>query len=389
MLLQRLSALFLVIFFFIYLVKVGEVFNLGFLPSILSFVLAFLSLMLSYRVLYKKNHIDLVVFFYAIILVFSAIHGPDISTALRYLAQIATYSIAPYLLFRTINVDEVLVTRFRRYSLLIFVPLSAWVYFSLGAGGLFHNFRLGNNDFNPVAVGYLLGFFVLAVFFELLHESNGKHVKFCYTLLLLLILVLLTLTGSRGPLISVVIVCILSTTISKFSFSKLLFTIAVIGVICFIMFKLFVDSEGASRFTNPLNSASALERFNEWQHALLYFEQNPVFGLGLGGFDIIYGNYPHNVFLEHASNTGITGLIAYAVLAVLTIIFFVYENSNSNSNSVELRFLVSGLVYAFSVRLLSLNMANSKEIFLFLALYITLSMTKAKPYVDEHPLNSK
>jgi len=54
---------------------------------------------------------------------------------------------------------------------------------------------------------------------------------------------------------------------------------------------------------------SSLARYDRYRFAWYAFEHNPVAGVGIGGFTALSGyEYPHNLFLEVASKTGIVGL---------------------------------------------------------------------------------
>ncbi len=59
-----------------------------------------------------------------------------------------------------------------------------------------------------------------------------------------------------------------------------------------------------------------------FEQALLLFVQNPVTGVGLGGFDYLTGmEYPHNFFLELLCETGLVGTISALLLLIIPLIW--------------------------------------------------------------------
>ena len=71
----------------------------------------------------------------------------------------------------------------------------------------------------------------------------------------------------------------------------------------------------------PETEASTETRLALYQIALEQFGQNPLFGIGLGGMVTVLQTagvvYPHNLFLEFASETGIIGLLLHALGLIL------------------------------------------------------------------------
>jgi O-antigen ligase len=68
---------------------------------------------------------------------------------------------------------------------------------------------------------------------------------------------------------------------------------------------------------------SAAGRVERAQDALELFRQQPVFGVGVGGFDLargygdgLRGDYPHNIVLEVACELGVLGLALFLALVV-------------------------------------------------------------------------
>lgn len=76
----------------------------------------------------------------------------------------------------------------------------------------------------------------------------------------------------------------------------------------------------AATMADPL-TLSAHTRVERATAAIDVFGENPIFGAGIGGFDMLFsnadtgrGDYPHNIFLEVAAELGLVGLAAFLLL---------------------------------------------------------------------------
>ena len=53
-----------------------------------------------------------------------------------------------------------------------------------------------------------------------------------------------------------------------------------------------------------METESPYIRIDHIQHAIVYFYEEPIFGMGLTGFASSYGVYPHNIFIEFIVEVG-------------------------------------------------------------------------------------
>lgn len=74
-------------------------------------------------------------------------------------------------------------------------------------------------------------------------------------------------------------------------------------------------------YTHPV--FSTLMRLNYWKDALGVIKLSPLFGVGIGNFNITYSRYAHNSYLQFWAEAGILSLISYLwiVLAVFKAAF--------------------------------------------------------------------
>jgi len=131
------------------------------------------------------------------------------------------------------------------------------------------------------------------------------------------------------------------------------------------------DPEGAlarilalDTYLNP-NHASVAARLEQFQVAWRIFADNPVLGPGIGGFTTTSpgaGGYPHNFFLELASNSGVVGL----TLAIATIACAVTTGLRYRVASIPDWgwFLLAILVSGFAIQQVSFSLPMGKPLYL-------------------------
>jgi O-antigen ligase len=117
--------------------------------------------------------------------------------------------------------------------------------------------------------------------------------------------------------------------------------------------KLLLDKEVVSKYLSD-NKLVLLfdrsDRLSMWLVALKNFGDNPVFGLGFGsyihiGFQLDYleggpiYSYPHNPFLELASQAGLIGLIIFSILVAYSFIL-IFRTYRLSSVSIDFVFVL-------------------------------------------------
>lgn len=180
----------------------------------------------------------------------------------------------------------------------------------------------------------------------LLNVNSNKALRFLYFLVYTLVLFTLFALSSRAVLISLFLV----------SFSTILFFIIYKSrplfvpikrivffhfaslIISFSAFQSFMPSNSEASVLNRITTintedTSASQRLRYYGHAINFFKQNPIIGVGLGnwkiksidldkdninGYTVPY--HVHNDFLELATELGIIGLLSY--LSIFIFSFF-------------------------------------------------------------------
>lgn len=174
-------------------------------------------------------------------------------------------------------------------------------------------------------VGYTMsGLFA----FNLLQFINNKKIlsKLFYLVLMALNIMLIVYSGSRGSLVSIVLIFLISA--SKFLLNKRrIIILPVLALFAFGVVKIISANQNygfaIDRVLSGLSSSqdqSTQERFNLYKIAIQSFEDSPLFGKGIGSFSNAYGQYyyPHNIVLEILNDFGLIGIIVALLISIFT-----------------------------------------------------------------------
>jgi O-antigen ligase len=176
--------------------------------------------------------------------------------------------------------------------------------------------RLNLSSLNPISVGHLGGTLaLLSVWFLLSKESLAWAIKLVLVSSIILGFYLILTSGSRGPLISVIISLIIYIALSgKSGYFRIIFAISFVTLL-FYYLTLYIDSSGAYSILKRIestfsgNDASFLGRQTSFSGAVEQFLDSPIFGDSIE--EKITEFYPHNVILEAFMATGLLGGLAF------------------------------------------------------------------------------
>jgi len=232
--------------------------------------------------------------------------------------------------------------------------LGVKVFFDIDFGGKFNILGL-----NPIWIGRYLSYAILIELFYIMgfYPSLLKNIGKSFFLITLIILqsYLLFLTGSRGPLLGLII-GVLSVVIIRLHINiKTLLSIIIVILLIIFIIGLFIPQEILGRITtsDDAGKITAAIRLLANIEALRYFANNVVFGIGFGSFkfggeifDIIL--YPHNIFTEILSETGIIGFILFMYILVTILIKFIrnWKLLNVNIASLVLGLFIASFINA-------------------------------------------
>jgi len=116
--------------------------------------------------------------------------------------------------------------------------------------------------------------------------------------------------ASIGMAVCLVIIPVLARRIR-------LYVLYGLGIFAALAFENFMEGFIARMFTITRYSEdlSIVDRFSLWQSGWEMFIRNPLFGIGLNGFEAVVGQTPHNSFTQILAEGGITSFLVFMLLS--------------------------------------------------------------------------
>ena len=181
-------------------------------------------------------------------------------------------------------------------------------------------------DANPISAGRgAAAGFVIAMFLMLVPVSAA--VRFFATVALPLVAIALLASGSRGPILALVlgISVMLILMPGGAERRKRLTLLFGSGIVTIFLASRLVPTESIQRslsfFLGTGTGRDSNERVYTWGEAWQLFTEHPLFGSGVGGFAIREPilAYPHNILLEALAELGIVGFALVSSFLALAI----------------------------------------------------------------------
>ncbi len=210
-------------------------------------------------------------------------------------------------------------------------------------------------------------------FFRVFSYHHPKRRELILNFSFIVLLLGLLFSGARGAIVCTFICIIISLLFYRSIFLEKLKIVFLIGA-ALILFYTFTSSSSHTRLLQTAQLAlGSGESDGSLNSRVLAFEisierwgQNPIFGLGLGGFNTFYKTdlprkilYPHNIFLETLVELGILG-----TLLILTYIVSLFTALYKIKPELIILFL-----YALGLAMFSKDMASNPLLFSFIAIY--------------------
>lgn len=217
----------------------------------------------------------------------------------------------------------------RRYGLNAFLAsyinvtlmvLAATLAYRIGSG-----YELGSRDGRflingPITYGWLMG--IAAVIGLFLYYQVGRRKYLLYSAIFV---VMMVATGSKGPVLAFIFASMIFFILH--ARSRRILVIALSLVLGIVVALQFLALEAVGRFSALArlisgqladeDSGSIGVRSMAWEESMSSFKSNYFWGVGLGNWEnysSIKIIYPHNLFFEIASEMGLLGLAAFAMV---------------------------------------------------------------------------
>lgn len=394
---SRIKIIFSAEFFYVMFLFSGafkESFDFPFDLAALFLVLAFISSLIRFikHPVISKYWVTPIVFLISllgIILLSSLVNGMTASSMekiIKFVALTMPTYLLPLVFVRS---RESLINILKSISILAVLLSIFSLPMIFNKTGLFIGFNDGNYQGLARTVG--IGFLALTFFF-LISDKKGRILVSPF---LLLVSFTLISTGSRMPLLAIVIVALyaLYKSIAVKKGDILVKKTTVTGLSLVVFLSLFIPYLYSKGYFQTIvyrfqvlfegGGASTTGRTMRIQSAIDMFRDNFMLGGGFGNFGDYYsgteGVYAHNIFLEFLSELGLIG-----VLWCITFFIFVfyrsvsvYKNKGKTFDGLQVT-LISCFLFFLLNAMVSGNINDNRAIFTFLSLMVISPFIKSQ-----------
>jgi len=249
---------------------------------------------------------------------------------------------------------------------------------------------------------FMIQGYILSLYFKSF-KSNFLN----YTISLFFIILSLS-TGSKGALVTLIVVFALQVIFTRYMYMKnkdvIKYILMIMIASIILWFFRFIITEKLTELFPRIgrtmsilsmeemqNATSNIARLNIIKTSLSMFQNNPVFGWGPGGYFLVSNRfgiehvYPHNIFLEILSEYGILCFIFYVSMMIFLVcdIYFTLNNIKKNKRCKKDNQLFFTLILLFSgyfsASMFSGNIIDSRSVFFFIMLVDIVIGLKYKP----------
>lgn len=202
---------------------------------------------------------------------------------------------------------------------------------------------------------------------------------------IIITLLLIVMSGSRGSYLGIII-CLISLlvfnfkrvikTINNFKYTKHIFYVMLLMFIMGFFFSdqilYFYNSRFLFLFSDVQGGTAVSIRKDMFKEAFNLFLEKPILGNGLDSFPYYsnYNIYPHNIFLEVATELGLIGLI---LLLLIIVIGFICLFKIKSKSVTYFNIMLSLLIFNLTTVQVSGDLYDSRLLFFTLQLIIILS----------------
>jgi O-antigen ligase len=202
---------------------------------------------------------------------------------------------------------------------------------------------------NVIWFGRAMGLSLVWFYFGFRTSKNTIQ-RIGYTILALISMFLLNVTGSRGPLVALVVsIIFLGFFTKRYSLKTKLMAFFIFSFVSVQLMSLFFANI-ITRFSTLSSDYSSIIRIYAIYNGFIYFLRQPLWGWGTGSFSTLvseYIKYPHNIFVELAMEVGILGLLLFFLFIGIIIFNFFYLRQREKNASQSILLQVSYFIFLF------------------------------------------
>jgi len=240
---------------------------------------------------------------------------------------------------------------------------------------------------NPIQVSRYLAIGAAMLIALLIRKKPTDSIS--YILILSIILLTIILSGSRGPLVSIILGSIIYAMLYERNHSMKIIVFASIAIGTIILILLLLPENLTQRFFDISQGSVIITqqgvkrvstiatRFEFWSMSLkswISSIENFVFGLGSGGFSSLFiwrdwRWYPHNIFFEIIVELGFIGLTLLSLFIAKTY-KLISQGLNKGSFTDHSALWVAGTAVIFIAAQFSGDINDNRILWMFLAISI-------------------
>ena len=237
-------------------------------------------------------------------------------------------------------------------------------------------YAISNAQYDPIVLGRLSASGLLIALYVVL--APGSRFRLAGVVAVPLMTISLLASGGRGSLVGVIaglVVLLGVPSIFSVRRSTIAAALATSLVVALTVVPVVARQRATSLFFGGSEGRNSGGRTGLWEQALDTFISHPLGGIGTGGFASFdpLDRYPHNLFLETASELGLLGLLP--LVGALSIGAWVIAKAISHSEGADrglLTLVAALLASAFANAMFSTDISANYDVWLFLGLGVGL-----------------
>lgn len=241
-------------------------------------------------------------------------------------------------------------------------------------------YAISNMQYDPIVLGRVSATGLLIALYVLL--APGSRYRVSAAVIAPVMTISLLASGGRGSLIGVIVGLVVLLGVPSI-FSVRRSTIAAAIVASVVAALAIVPGAASKRSTSVLFGGSEGRntggRTGLWTQAWDAFTKHPIDGIGTGGFASFnpLEHYPHNLFLETASELGILGLVPLVgALAIGAWLIATGIGRQEGTDRGLLTLVAALLASAFANAMFSTDISTNYDVWLFLGLGVGMVARK-------------
>lgn len=337
---------------------------------------------------------------FCIILFFSGFYTPSPNYGwqkiIRFIVFNSTMFITPFIIISNIEDSKRVLLWFRNILIVFSTIMFGYIlYFLAISSGISFLIRVSILGANPIAVASFLAI-ACGMMIVLMVRSNLKNWSF-YLPILTLLLVGLIMTGSRGPIMSLILGSILYLVLFEKEYRKRFFLFGIVLVFLLIVIMQVLPENFTTRYLNYTTGDLVIQRegvkrvstiamrLQYWELSISEWLRNIktiLVGVGSGGFSSFYilrdyKFYPHNMFVEVLLELGIIGLSVLLLFWYKISRILFYLKKIENISIVSAMWVVAAIIRFLGAQF-SGDISGNRVVWMFAAIALTTVYTELK-----------